>query len=275
MAITTEDGVLAGFQPPSTFFKGGITAKAAGTPVAMGFAAAGVPPAFAPASPGLAGATVIGTSNTLGGTFPFINPIAGNTYLAKVAAAIGTATCALDFFDFLWYNTGIVVTTTTAQTVNSVTLPARDATGTSNGVGVTAWLYCSTATTNSAGISNTTITYTNAAGVTGRTGTMISGWPATATAGTFVPFALQIGDTGIQSIQSITLGTSYVSGAVNLVMIRDISYVGFTSVSSGMTLDWAQLGFPQLYNGTALSFWIMPTGTGITTVAGHINFSQG
>jgi len=275
MTITTEDGILAGFQPPVPFFKASTTNKAAGIPQAVGFAATGYPAIFTPASPGLSGTTVSNTSTT-GGFLPFTNPSSGNAYLAKLGACVGVTTIGLDFFDFLWYNSGIAVTTTSAQTINSVTLPSRDANGTTNGVGVTAWLYCQLATTNSSTISNTTISYTNAAGIAGSIGTLgLGGWPATATAGTFVPFNLQVGDTGVQSIQSITLGTSYVSGTINLMLIRDITYVGFVSASSGMTLDWAQLGFPQLYNGSALSFWAMPTSTTVSIVNGHVCYAWG
>jgi hypothetical protein len=35
--------------------------------------------------------------------------------------------------DLLWVNTGLVVTTTTAQAITPVALPARDAAGTTNG----------------------------------------------------------------------------------------------------------------------------------------------
>ena len=38
--------------------------------------------------------------------------------------------------DVLWYNTGLVVTTTTLQAVTTPTLPARDINGSTNGDGV-------------------------------------------------------------------------------------------------------------------------------------------
>lgn len=276
MAITTEDGIVAGYQDPIPFFKASTTNKAAAVPHAVGLIAAGFPAVFTPASPGLAGATVDGTTSTLGGTIPFTNPGSGNTYLAKVAATIGATTAALDFFDLLWYNSGIAVTTTTAQTVSSVTLPARDNAGSTNGAGVTAWLYASVATTNGSAIANTTISYTNSAGTSGRTGTVsLGGWPATATAGTFIPFTLAGGDVGVRSIQSITLGTSYVTGTISLMLIRDICFVPFIAASTGTLLDWAGVGFSQLYNGTALSCYAVPTSTTVGAIQGHVVFAQG
>jgi hypothetical protein len=275
MTITSEDSIIAGYQSAIPFYKPSTSNKAASVPHATGLISNGYPAIFTPATPGLAGATIVGTT-TLGGTIPFTNPSSGNTYLAKLAATIGATTAALNFFDLLWYNSGIVVTTTTAQTVSSVALPARDNAGTTNGTGVTAWLYASVATTNGSAITNTTISYTNSAGTSGRTGTVsLGGWPATATAGTFIPFALAAGDVGIRSIQSITLGTSYVAGTVNLMLVRDICFMPFIASSTGTLLDWAGTGFTQLYNGTALSFYAIGTSTTIGAVQGHIVFTQG
>ena len=274
MAITTEDELLAGYMSPITFLKSTTTTKAAGIPCAMCLFSSGLPGNFISAAPGLSGATVDGTTSTLGGTLYFANPPAGqSTYLAKASVACGTTTAAINFFDLLWYNSGIVVTTTTAQTINSVTLPSRDMNGATNGIGVTAWLYCQTATTNASTI---TISYTNSSGVSGRTGTIVlGGWPAAATAGTFLPFSLQNGDVGVQSIQTITLGTSLAAGSVYLMLIREFCYIGFIAASTGMTLDWTQVGFPQLYNGTALSFFVIPTSTSVGILSGQVVYTQG
>ena len=274
MAITTEDGIVAGLLPPQMFFKAAATAKQAGTLHAIMLQSSGFPAAFASASPGLNGANVDGTTSTLGGTLAYANPGA-NGYLAKVATAIGANMQAAQIADLLWYNSGLVVTTTTAQSITQPTLPARDNSGTTNGAGVIAYLYCSVATTNASAIANTTISYTNQAGTSGRTGTLVQSWPATAVAGTLIPFSLQAGDTGVRSIQSCTLGTSYVTGTVLLMCLREVAFVPFVAASSGGTLDWSQLGFPQLWNGTALTINVLPTGTALGAIIGETNFAQG
>ena len=277
MTITTQTGLIAGFRPQIPFYKATSTNKAAGTPHAQGLIVGNYPAAFTPGSPGLSGATVDGTTSTLGGTFPFVNGGGAETVLAKAVFGVGAGAVGIGFFDLLWYNTGITVTTTTAQTVSSVTLPSRDANGATSGAGVYAWLYCSVATTNASAITNTTISYTNSAGTAGQTGTLnfAGGWPATATAGTFLPFSLAAGDVGIQSIQSITLGTSYVTGTINLMLIRDITFLAFFAASSVMTFDWAMTGLPTLYNGTAMSYFAIPTGTSVGAVSGTITYAQG
>ena len=275
MTITTEDGILNGFMPAVPFFKAISANRAVGYPHVLGFVSPGFPDVFTPATPGLSGATVDGTTSTLGGTLYFANPPAGqSTYLAKIAVSFGSSIVGIQFFDLLWYNTGIVVTSTTAQTINSITLPPRDMNGAPNGVGVFPWLYTQTATTNASTI---TISYTNSNGVSGRTGSGLlgGGQPATANAGTLIPFGLQIGDVGVQSIQTITLGTSLAAGSVSLVLIRNLTYIGIAQALAGFLLDSMATGFPQLYNGTALSFWVYSNATTVGTVFGNINYSQG
>lgn len=275
MAITTEDGLIAGLLEPWLYFKIATTAKQAGTLHAVGLQSSGIPAVFTPGSPGLGGATVDGTSSTLGGTMSFVNPGSGSTYLARFNASLGAAMTSIHWFDLLWYNTGIVSATTTAQTVTSVTLPSRDASGSTNGVGVTAWLYASVASSNAGAIANTTISYTNAAGTSSRTATLLQSWPITASAGTFMPFLLQGTDTGVRSIQSVTLGTSYGTGTVHLILARTIASFATPTASSSYTCEWSQTGFPVLYNGTALSFYVMPTGTALGQVSGDVTYAQG
>jgi hypothetical protein len=60
------------------------------------------------------------------------------------------------------------------------------------------------------------MSYTNSAGTGSRTGQIVS-INATTTARTLYTFDLDSGDVGVRSIQSITLGTSLVSGAVSLI----------------------------------------------------------
>lgn len=279
MSIATQDGLIAGMLPPIPFQKNNVISVALGTISAIGFMGIGYPDAFTAGAPGLAGATIDGTTNTLGGTFPFTNPSAGNsTYLAKVGVSAGKGYNSLVLFDFLWYNTGITVTTTTAQTVNSVTLPARDANGATSGVGVTAWLLARGTMGNASTINNTTISYTNSNGTSGKTGSFSTfGSIASAPNGNLVPFSLASGDVGVQSIQSITLGTSYVSGTLSLIMLREVAYIPLSGRggTGGVVMDWAQLNFPQLYNGTALSCYSAMTDLTASIILGEIVYAQG
>src|SRR3990167_6661756 len=120
--------------------------------------------------------------------------------------------------DRLWHNNGLVITTITEQTFTASQIPARDANGSNAGVGVYAALEVTSAT--GAGVPNPTIKYNNQAGTVDKVGTNLVACVASSIAGTFHPFGLAAGDTGIQKLQSLTLGVSWTSGAISLVLYR-------------------------------------------------------
>jgi hypothetical protein len=255
------------------FYKIGATSEAAGVRVSY-HAASGVPGAFAPGTPGLAGRTTDGTTTTDAGCIPIWTPT-GSLYLTGFDCAAGVV-CQLTLRDWLWINTGAVVTTTTGQTVNSVTLPARDLNGSTNGEGIYAAILVTTATTNAGAVTNMTLTYTNSDGTGSRTATMAS-FPATAVAGTFVPFQLAAGDRGIRSIQTHTLGTSLVTGAVSLVMYRTVAAAAITTANVGsvgsLSLNAAQPGV-RLYNGSCLIPVTLPSATTANNITGLVTITE-
>lgn len=275
MAINSPDTLAAGFQPPRTLRKGAFTGEAAGQTHNLSVLA-GIPGAWVLGTPGMAGVAVDNAWG-LGGIFPFTNPTAGlNAYLAQLSVWYGAAITGITLYDLLWYQSGIAETTTTAQTINSAAWPARSADGTVNGDGVEVWMHCTTATTNGSAVANTTLQYTNQAGTSGRSAGLAYSWPATAVAGTMVPFALQGSDTGVRSIQTgITLGTSYGGGQVELLALRQIASLDIPVASAGGTLDYFGLGGPRLYDGTALIAAVKLTGTGAGNVFGQIIYVWG
>jgi hypothetical protein len=276
MAITTLDGLLAGMKAPAAFTKATFTGEAAGQWHNLA-ALAGQPGTWTLGTPGLNGAVV---PTSLGGIIPWANPSSGNAYLAKLSVSCGAAIVGFMLYDLLWYNTGIVVATTTIQGITTPAFPARDIAGSTNGDGITMWLMATTATTNASAITNTTLNYTNQAGTTGRSAGLIYAWPATAVAGTMVPFALQGSDTGVRAITSassggITLGTSYAGGAVTLMAIRRVADVYLPSVTSGAVLDAFDVGMPQLYNDSNLYMAVLLSTTAAGATNGSISFSHG
>jgi hypothetical protein len=144
MAITTLDGAIAGMQPPEDFIKVATLAEAVGVYHSL-FYMPGRPGAAVAPSSGLAGSAL----TTYAGQIPFINPVSGNTYLARLQASASLSGCLI-LADRLWHNSGIVVTTATAQTINSVAWPARDSAGTTNGENILIGIEVSLATTNAA-----------------------------------------------------------------------------------------------------------------------------
>ena len=269
MAITTFEQALAGMLPPEDFIKVGATMEAAGVMHSL-FYTSGRPGAASAPAPGLAGASL--TSYT--GQIPFTNaPASKETRLARLQATASASGCLL-VYDRLWHNSGLAVTTTTAQTINSTAFPARDRNGSADGAGVIVGIEVSTATTNGSAVTNTTMSYTNQDGTASRTAT-ISSFPATAVAGTFVPFQLQAGDTGIRSIQSVTLGTSYGAGAIHLVALRILARLELPTANTGNALDVLTSGFVRLFDNTVPGLLWVPSGTGAVTVTGHMIMTQG
>lgn len=268
MAITSLDGVIAGMRPPEDFIKNTGTMQAAGIWHSL-FYRAGRPGAAAASADALAGAAL----TSYAGQIPFVNPASGNSYLARLEAAASRAG-VLMLADRLWHNDSIVVTTTTGQTITSAAWPARDRDGSTNGESVLVGLECSTATTNAGNITNTTLTYTDQGGTGSNTGTLAS-WPANAVAGTFVPFDLAAGDTGIRSIQTLTLGTSYVSGTIHLVAYRVLAKLAVKVANSGDMLDAISSGFVRMYNNTVPFLLWLPDATTAVDLNGQMVVTQG
>jgi hypothetical protein len=262
VAITSLDQVIAGCQPPEHFLRTTAGLEGAGIKHSL-FYNTGRPGQGSANAAGLAGAAL----TSVAGQIPRANPASGNAYLARLSVASSNAGTLL-LADRLWHNSGIAVATTTAQTVNSVTWPARDAQGATNGEGVMVALEVSASTTNAGAITNTVISYTNSAGVAGRTASLPSA-PATALLGTFLPFTLAAGDTGVRSIQSITLGTSYVSGTIHLVAYRLLSTIGVPVANVEFSVDAVTAGFPRLYNNTVPFLIWLPAVSTATTLTGQ------
>jgi len=185
---------------------------------------AGTLGAWAPGTPGLAGRATDGTTTTDAGCIFFPDAGAGKSRYLTQASITATVPGVYSLYDVLWVNSGLVITTTTAQTINSVALPARDDNGTINGEGCQIGIYAVGALGNAAVVSNSTISYTNSAGTAGRTATLTAtdpnNFPATPVIGTVVWFELQDGDVGVQSIQSVTLNTTLTSGTASVFIAR-------------------------------------------------------
>lgn len=237
---------------------------------------AGFPGAWAVGAPGINGRVTDGTTAADNGCIPIKNPSTGANYLTSVNLASSVNHNHM-FFDCLWVNSGIVVTTTTAQAIVTPALPSRDVNGTINGEGCTIAILCTAAVGLAAVASNATVSYTNSAGTAGRTATLSaivgSQAPATPVIGTIILFNLAAGDKGVQSIQSITLGTSWVSGTISLMIIRPIYSIGTTIPNVGADKPISDPGI-RLYNGTCLLHCALTSATTATFFGGNLVISE-
>lgn len=269
MPITTLDGALAGMRPPEFYSKAVTGTLVAGRPFSP-FYLAGIPGAAVAPAPGIGGAAL----TSYGGQIPFPAAVGGqNIHLARFSGVNSAQAGILLLCDRLWHNSGIVVTTTTAQTVNSVAFPARDDNGSANGEGVYIGLEIVTAT--GAGAATPSISYTNQAGTAGRTSTTVDAYAATSAAGMFYRLGLAAGDTGVRSIQSVTLGVSMTSGSISLVAYRILASLELSAAGIPNAVDALTAGMPRCYDNTVPFLVFIPQTTTTGQLSGSAVFTQG
>ena len=253
------------------FYKSGTASDA----IAYGYSYwkdSGFPGVWAPGTPGINGRVTDGTAVADAGCLPLWTPT-GGLYITS-ASLTSTTLHTFTLWDVVWVNSGIAVTTTTAQAITTPTLPARDLNGSTDGAGYMIGLVTTTANTNAAAISNSTVTYTNSAGTGSRTATLNANAagdniPATPVIGTAVWFALAAGDSGVRSIQSVTLATSLGGGAVSLIIARPVLTIAPALTNVAIMQDYDSPGV-RLWNGSNLQWMAKTSATTATTINGSI-----
>jgi hypothetical protein len=270
VAITTLDGALAGMQTPRHFAKAVTPTLVAGKPQSL-WALAGAPGAGS-FDTTLNGVVLSSSSAMVAGQLPHVDPVSGNAYLARLQAAASQAGVLL-LCDRLWHNGGFTITSTSAQAITSPAFPARDAAGSTNGDGVLIGLEVSAAA--GAAAPTLTLAYTNQAGTASRSATNLDATANSPAAGSFFRLGLQAGDTGVRSVQSLTLSASWLSGTINLVAYRVLAALELTGANVTNAIDGITGGFPRLYNGVVPYLIFIPSTTTASNVSGTFVETQG
>jgi hypothetical protein len=272
MAIITLDAALAGMKAPQPYLKVGIAMSAVGSQRAY-------TPWYANGNPGASTANAAGTGGqavtpslgaTVGGRILRTNPSSGNAHIGRLTAN-ATVAGTLWLIDRLWHNSGLSVTSTSAQAISAATLPARSGDGTTNGANVMAAIEWSA--TGGAGTPTVTLTYTDQDGNAFATGTFTG--VASPQVGTFEIFTLAAGDTGIRAPISFIQSATRTSGTMHLVLFRVLAQVEVTAANIGNAIDALTSGFPQLFDDTTLQLVWFPTATTATTISGQYIETQG
>lgn len=251
----------------SPFYKVGGGAVAAGVLHCQSLTS-GMPGAWSPGTPGLGGRIVDGLTAADSGSI-YVRPSGSFPYAyLRGFTASSTQNAGVFLCDFLWVNSGIVLTTTTAQNIVSVDWPPRDLFGYTSGDGVEIGLLVTTTMANGT-ITNTTMNYTGSDGRDNLTATITS-FTTNSTAGTLFPFQLAAGSTGVKKVQSVTLGTSYgATGAMSLVAFRRLALVSnpFNNVADHAPITDDGV---RLWPGTSLHLVQLTTTTTATTIQGNV-----
>lgn len=276
MAITTLDGAIAGFRPPMRIAKAVTATLVAGRPASL-WSLAGSPGAGAFDNT-LNGVILSSSSALVNGQIPHYDPASNNAYLARLQAN-ATQAGTLLLLDRLWHNGGYTITSTSAQNSTTPTWPSRcptsgtDDTPATTGHAVLLAVEISAAT--GAGTPTITISYTNQAGTAGRTATNIIATVASSAIGATYFIGLQAGDTGVRSVQSLTLSATWTSGTMNLVAYRELAALELPGPFIPNAMDVITGGMPRLYNGTVPWLVFIPNTTTATNVQGSYMETHG
>jgi hypothetical protein len=279
MSITTLDGALAGMQPLRPFAKAVTPTLTAGLPQSLWYLAGNPGAGSAPGATTAGGTALSSSSALVNGQIPHTDPSSGNSYLGRFSG-VATQSGLLLLCDRLLHDgansagSAISMTSTSAQTINTTTLPARDINGATAGAGVLAGIEISTATGSSAP-SSITLGYTNSGGTTGRSATNINAAISSAPIGSFFPIGLQAGDVGIQEVTSLTLGSTWTSGALAIVLYRVLAALELPGNFIPNAIDALTSGFPQLFNGVVPFLIFVPNTTTASLVSGTYTETQG
>lgn len=178
-----------------------------------------------------AGGTARTCTNATVGAIPIVNPSGGRDKYLLGAGFNTTALGTYVFHDRICDISGLNATTTTAQTLTSVTDTRY------SGAGVQAWVEIygiigTTATT-------ITIQYTNQAGTSGRTSkSVVFGGTNRREVTRAIPIPLQDGDTGVRSVQSVTvLATTGTAGDFGITLKKPLIFAAVGNSSAGVMID--------------------------------------
>lgn len=268
MAITTRDQLASAIAAatPTPYYKASIT-SVAGFFYTTFRAAAGMPAASGVATPTTTGNTLDRTSS---GAFPLASAGGNTLYLAQ-ATAVGGTVGSLLVADRLVEYAGLSGTTTTAQAVSAVSLPSRAGSG--DGCELWMEIYSALGATPSPTV---TASYTNQAGTSGRTATLVGGITASLPANRAYKFALQAGDTGVQSVQSFTSTTSTTTaGNIGLTIRKPIAWLPMTPANITQVFGYAELGLPIIPTDACLEFLVLATTTSTGAFYGQLTVAQG
>ena len=188
-------------------------------------------------------------------------------FTTTVANWVGNVTFALQ--DRLVGVGGILVTSTGAKTVNSVSLPRY-----TDGYGLDVWVEVTGAITGTPQIHLSN--YTNTSGTPNRVGA-ITTLPTNAVAGSIYKLQLQDGDVGLLSIQDITVDVAGSAGTINVVITKQlgapIQGAPFTYTPRANIRQLEVL--PRIYDGATLEVRYLAAGTTFFDMYGQVFMAYG
>ena len=168
--------------------------------------------------PGTIPGTVAAPTSATTGAIPFTNASGGREKFIAQAGGFGSVTVGLStmVYDRLLHIGSLPYATTTAQTVGGTI------TRNTGGVGNEIWFECDTTI---GGARDVTCTYTNQAGTGSRVTPTLEVGNGTTLPSILFRLPLQAGDTGVQSVEDVTITTGS-TGTFAIVIARPLLMLG-------------------------------------------------
>ncbi len=213
------------------------------------------------------------TSDVAIGPLPTVNT-GRLTMLAARANPGGNSGVCLILADILNQSGGLNGTLTTEQTTN---LPTAALTRCTSGEGVMAGLLITT-TLGSTG-TTFTVRYTNQAGTSGQISTATAiGGSGFREAGAILPVPLAAGDTGVRSVEGVTLAASTTTaGAFGVVLFKPLAMIALNNFEGAHVVDAVSSGgfigaLAQAEPGACIS--LLGVMSALQTVSGSILLAE-
>ena len=199
------------------------------------------------------GGTARNPTNATMGALPFTDPTGGRAKYLCGGYAYTNNFGAMTLYDRLADYRGLSGTSTSAQ--NTTSLAVNRYTGTES-IGNQIWLEIYTIVGATA--TTATVSYTNQAGTSGRTSkAVVFGGTARREATRHIRVPLADGDTGVRSVESVTLAaTTGMAGDFGVTIAREIASFIIGSAGSGALTDFlTQLpSLPEIKTDACLTF---------------------
>lgn len=266
MTITSLAGIETGAVQSAYLIKPTTANGSITKPQNLLYVGGGYPANASVNANGLSGAAVTGYTGEIG------TPSASNTTYIKAVNINSQNSGTFVLCDLLWHNSGLSLTSTTSQTINSVAFAARDDNGTANGDGVIVALVITGIV--GAGTPVITLGYTNSSNTAGRSSNTVSTLLATSSAGSTYFFAMQAGDVGVRSIQTYQQNATWTSGTAHLMAFRPILTVPVYSSARRYYADITENGLVKIYDGSTF-FGLFFCSSAMTGLSATIEYTQG
>ncbi len=277
MTITTLNGLISALGNNSSRIvidKASIATQTIGRPCSL-WRATGQP-----AQAAIPTTSAVPTSATLG-AIAFANQTSPATsYLAYLFAANNNSSMTMEIHDRIAHMGGLVLNVATSQAVTGLDIstlaPSAARIGETNYSDMQWWLEVYTDGGATASNATINVTYNDATtgnltvlavGGTIRAGNMFALTP-------LIPSAQQ--GKYIRGINSVILSASTgTAGNFGFTATRIRTTLPLTVLNSSYTMEWAQLGFPEIHNDSCLFFIIIPSGNVSGTLRGGGKIAHG